>query len=48
MSLDDSPHDIHDTAPRAALMQQLRQWDRELSEALQAQILAAGSASIPA
>lgn len=47
MSLDDSPHDIHDTAPRAALMQQLRQWDRELSEALQAQILAAGSASIP-
>jgi HEAT repeat protein len=47
MSLGGSPHDIHDTAPRAALMQQLRQWDRELSEALQAQILAAGSASIP-
>jgi NADPH-dependent ferric siderophore reductase len=47
MSLGGSPHDIHDTAPQAALMQQLRQGDRELSEALQAQLLAAGSASIP-
>lgn len=47
MSLGESPHDIHDTAPRAALLPQLRQWDRELPAALQAQILAAGSASIP-
>lgn len=47
MSLGESPHDIHDTAPRAALLQQLRQWDREVPEALQAQMLAAGSASIP-
>ena len=47
MRLGDSPHDIHDTAPRAALLQQLRQGDRALPEALQAQILAAGSASIP-
>src|SRR5215831_20186858 len=47
MSLGDSPPDIHDTAPRAALMHQLRQCDRALPEAVQAQILAAGSASIP-
>ena len=47
MSLGDAPYDIHDTALRAALMQQLRQWDREVPEALQAQILATGSASIP-
>ena len=47
MSLGESPHDIHDTAPRAALLQQLRQGDRALPEALQAQMLAAGSASIP-
>ena len=47
MRLGDAPYDLHDTALRAALMQQLRQWDREVPEALQAQILAAGSASIP-
>lgn len=47
MGLGESPHDIHDTAPRAALLQQLRHGDRELPEALQAQILAAGSTSIP-
>ncbi len=47
MGLGDPSHDLDDTAPLAALMQQLRQVDRELPEALQAQILAAGSASIP-
>jgi len=47
MRLGDAPYDLHDTALRAALMQQLRQWDHEVPEALQAQILATGSASIP-
>src|SRR2546428_12873269 len=47
MGLGDPSHDLDDTAPLAALMQQLRQVDRELPEALQTRILAAGSASIP-
>jgi NADPH-dependent ferric siderophore reductase len=47
MSLGDPPHDIDDTAPLPELIQQLRELNRELPEAVQAQVLAVGSASIP-
>ena len=46
MSLSDPPHDIPDTTPLPEWMQALRDTDRALPEALQDQILAAGSASL--
>src|SRR6266446_6865890 len=47
MRLGDLSHDIDDTAPLPEWMQQLWALNRELPEAVQAQILAVGSASIP-
>lgn len=47
MSLGDQPPITHNPAPLLDLIQQLRDVDRELPEALQVQVLAAGSAIVP-